>query len=293
MAIDFENIIKKFEAAQKESNQANLLRYNQLIEAIQALGARTSGTYSDILSSLDTMGTSEKTRIQDQMVNLLSQTEQDLISRGLGNTTIRASAKRGVVSDTQKALTQLAESVAGQKAGIKQNQASADFGVTQMLAGAIEGRNDVGPDLGMYASLLQQAAAAGTGQPITASVGRGLPSGYGSTSMSGGSFGPGSGSGNVGGSGGSSSGASVVTGGSANDRIITNPDATSPTSAPTMTGGSAYLGKQGSVTQGDPTQEGLINGKPLSWWEWAYKRGAGLIGEHADTWKKAKEILGK
>jgi len=181
-AINLNDIMRRFEAAQLAANQANEKRYQ------------------DILASLSGMGTAARTRVAQQKTQAQGGADQDLISRGLGNTTIRQSVQRGIASDAELA-----------------NQ-SIDEQVTGMRAGVMERRNDTGPDLSMYANLLQAAAAAGDGSKITAQVPRGTPStpiapggfiGSGGTGSGGGMIGTG---GTGGGGGGAGTDASIIRG---------------------------------------------------------------------------------
>lgn len=180
--LNFQDVIKRFEASEAAANAANEERYQELMTLLQGLVSQTGSTYQDVLNDLSTSGDSAKQRVQQNAVRLWGQSEQDLISRGLGNTTIRMGARRGIEEDTQRLMNEIDEQVSRQKAGVKQSQASANIQTTGMLASAIEGRNDVGPDMSQYAALLQNAAAAGTGEPLSAVVSR-SPSGGGGVSF--------------------------------------------------------------------------------------------------------------
>lgn len=159
-AFNITDIIKRFEAAQQSANKANEDRYQQ------------------ILSSLSGMGGSARRRVDQQATQAGGAADQDLISRGLGNTTVRSSVQRGIASDKELANQTIDEQVAGMKAGV------------------MERRNDEGPDLSMYANLIQAASAAGDPNKRTqAFIGRGVPAG-------------GSGGGGGGGAGGAGGGAS-------------------------------------------------------------------------------------
>lgn len=119
---DFSQIIQQMEAAQQKANLANEERYKEIL-----------GMYSGL-------GQAGRTRIAEQATQQLATGQQGLISRGLGSTTITAGLERGVASDAERQRQQLEESVTMQKAGV------------------MERRTDVGPDIGMYAGLLQSAA---------------------------------------------------------------------------------------------------------------------------------------
>lgn len=161
MAIDFNAIMDQILASQDKANAANLDRYQQLLGSINTLGAQVGeqGTYGKSLALMDQVGTAGRQRITEQSAKAMATAEQDLTTRGLGNTTIREAVKRGTAHDAEMARQQMEESLAMQKSGIYQGLAGAQMQIGGMRAGAIEGRTDAGPNLGMFASLLSAAAA--------------------------------------------------------------------------------------------------------------------------------------
>lgn len=172
MAINYRDILNTYEQLQNEANAANQRRYDQLLGTIR--GGRES-----TMGLLEGLGDSELGRIDQRREQERGRSEQDLISRGLGNTTIRESVLRGVEDDAGRLRNELTEDVSRQKAGVEQN-------FTAMLAQAIEGRTDRGPDLGAMAQLMQMAASEPggtlhTGMSANARAGRsafGTPSRY-------------------------------------------------------------------------------------------------------------------
>ena len=121
MANGFQDIIRQMQTAQEKANLLNEQRYQQA------------------LAQFETLGQAGRTRIERQAAQRQATATQSLISRGLGGTTITSAVGRGIASDVEFQRQQLEESVAMQKAGL------------------IERRTDVGPDLGMFANLLQAA----------------------------------------------------------------------------------------------------------------------------------------
>lgn len=119
--IALQGIIKQMQAAQKKANLANEQRYQQ------------------ILGSFENLGKAGRARIEQQTIQRQAQATQRLTSRGLGSTTITSAVERGIASDAETQRQQLEESVTMQRAGV------------------MERRTDEGPDLGMFASLLQSA----------------------------------------------------------------------------------------------------------------------------------------
>jgi len=117
----FQDIIKQMQAAQEKANLLNEQRYQQ------------------VLSQFEGLGKAGRARIEQQTVQRQAAATQALTSRGLGGTTITSAVGRGIAGEAETQRQQLEESVAMQKAGV------------------MERRTDVGPDLGMFANLLQMA----------------------------------------------------------------------------------------------------------------------------------------
>lgn len=117
----FQDIIKQMQAAQEKANLLNEQRYQQ------------------ILGQFEGLGKAGRARIEQQTQQRQAAATQSLTSRGLGGTTITSAVERGIAGQGEQQRQQLEESVAMQKAGV------------------MERRTDVGPDLGMFSSLLQLA----------------------------------------------------------------------------------------------------------------------------------------
>lgn len=66
------------------------------------------------MSRLGLLGQTEATDLQQQYDQQHAKANQDLVNRGLGNTTIQQSTDRGIDFDKARALTNLAQNVAGQ-----------------------------------------------------------------------------------------------------------------------------------------------------------------------------------
>lgn len=116
-----QDIVRKMQAAQEKANLANVQRYRQ------------------ILGQFEGLGKAGRARIEQQTLRRQAEATQSLTSRGLGGTTITSAVERGIAGEAETQRQQLEESIAVQKAGV------------------MERRTDVGPDLGMFAGLLQAA----------------------------------------------------------------------------------------------------------------------------------------
>ena len=158
-----QQLISDMTAGQEQARQANLDRYEQLLQHISGLGQQLEGTLAGI-------GEAAGQRIEQRGVQQGRQAEQQAISRGIGSTTVAPALQRGVAADTEAQRQDLDAQLAQQRLGVQQQ-------VGQMTAGAIEGRQDVGPDMGAFLGLIQQLAGAQQ-QPLQATVGAstsGLP----------------------------------------------------------------------------------------------------------------------
>jgi hypothetical protein len=117
-----QDILKQLQQAQTSANAANEQRYQDIL-----------GLYSNL-------GKTGTAQIQENEAQQQAKATQDLTSRGLGNSTVTSSVSRGIANDAQFAQQALQEQIAGQKAGV------------------MERRTDQGPNMSMYANLLQQAS---------------------------------------------------------------------------------------------------------------------------------------
>ena len=134
MALNFDEIIGRFEEQQNAANAKNEERYGQLLAAIESLGAQTTGTFQEALGEISTLGDAARTRVDQTATREKGRAEQDLISRGLGNTTIRESVRRGITDDQSLQHQGINESVGQQRSGILQNLAGNQTQIGSMLA---------------------------------------------------------------------------------------------------------------------------------------------------------------
>lgn len=262
------DVIRRLDKSQKKANMANEERYQNLLKSIQGTGEQTQATFGEALTGVADVGSASRERIRRNYANLWGQAEQDLISRGLGNTTIRPTVRRGIASDEALALSQVDESMAQLRSGILQNRAGMEFNVGGLQAGAIQNRSDVGPDLSLYAGLLQQSAASqvpgqGGTPPLysfvptnpqsTGSLSQNLRAKFGTqTGQSGagadGTPNGGAAGGAPGGNGANGGAAGAGGGGGGGNDLFLNPYLLQQMAA----GGSVFLGGKGSVTPTPP-----------------------------------------
>jgi len=252
-----DSLLKQLQKQQDAANKANEKRYTQLLKQLRDTQQQSLGTYSEAMGEVRKLGKTRESDIQRDAVRQGAAAEQDLISRGLGNTTIRSSVQRGVEEDRQRSLNMLAEMLAGQRAGVLQDRAGLEAQLGGQIAGAIERRSDIGPDTGLYAGLIQQLARAEqASQPTNVRVGARTPTTPLRDSLRGG-FGGGGASG--GGSGGGASNPAAASGNGAQSGgayTVTNPGG--------QRGGGGVIGssgqKLGSKTAQNPFRAGWMMG---------------------------------
>lgn len=157
--IDIAKIIAQMQKAQSDANAANESRYTQGLSELT--GARTTlqGLYDQAQSMVQGLGQSAITDANRSSTRAGAATRQQLISSGLGNTTIVGSMMRGNEEDRQRAMERINEQQASMRAGLATQRAGAQMGASGSIADFIAARNDVGPDPGLYSSLIQAAAA--------------------------------------------------------------------------------------------------------------------------------------
>ena len=113
---------------------------NQLQTAQNAANTANQQRYQDILGMYSNMGTSGAQQIQQQTQQNQAQNTQDMLGRGLGNTTLTSAMSNQINSMGQSNQLALQDQLTGQEANV----------MMQM--------NQNGPDVGQYAGLMQAAA---------------------------------------------------------------------------------------------------------------------------------------
>jgi len=142
-------IMQQYRDAQNSANAANEGRYNEGRDMLRS-------RYNRIMGRLDDQGKYEADDINERSNAQLGTTEQDLISRGLGNTTVRSSMLRGVERDRTRELGGLRERNA-------RLQSDYDERLSGDEVGFLERRTDSGPDLNGLLQIMDRAGAGGVG----------------------------------------------------------------------------------------------------------------------------------
>lgn len=193
------------------ANYANILRgYQQALSAQttaqQAIQAGYSNLYNEVIGKVSGIGQARTNAINDDSARNLAGLSQQLIDRGLGNTTVQQSVARGVEGDRTRRLVENDESVARMLgdymsslglAGLRSSEQGVN-NLTGLNLRQLDFMNSVTaryPDAGLYAGLAQQAGRnqGGYGGGAFAGGGAGprvgyVPGGY--YQAGGGYFGP-------------------------------------------------------------------------------------------------------
>ncbi len=166
MAVKIEEIIQQLEQARQQANAANLARYEAGLSELQQGRDALRRYYATAGDQIADITMSAREDVDRSAARNFATGEQDLISRGLANTTIRESLRRGVEDDRQRQLRSLDEDRRVALAGMSERQALQEANLSGNIAQFIAARDDVGPDPGLYASLVRDAQQ--TTEPIRA-----------------------------------------------------------------------------------------------------------------------------
>jgi len=144
------NIGNQFQSALNNARQANEARYQDILNGYQQ-------RYQRGLGMLSGLGQQEGRDINELYDSQGAKINQDLIGRGLGNSSVIATMAMGNNRERNADLGRLNDRV-------RQQAMTTDAGLSGDELQFMERRNDVGPDLGLLAQLAQGMGAAGYGQ---------------------------------------------------------------------------------------------------------------------------------
>ncbi|KKM02665.1 hypothetical protein LCGC14_1782140, partial [marine sediment metagenome] len=119
--LDINALLQSLQGQYDTANAAGLERYQNLLSTAGGVSDRVLGEGGVLDQQKNLMsgyGQTASREIGERETAALAESEQDLVTRGLGNTTIRGTARRGIRADTEKARGALTENIAGQQAGL-------------------------------------------------------------------------------------------------------------------------------------------------------------------------------
>lgn len=161
-------LMQQLQSSQDAANTANDTRYNQSLANQSTQHGLAEGLYGQANTDIANVGQAANTRINQNLQNQQAVGQQGLISRGLGNTSIRDTVARGYNSDAELQHEQVDEQQGQLQSGLATQQAGYENQYGNQLSGIYESRSDQAPDTSLYANLIQNAMRAQTGsQPTT------------------------------------------------------------------------------------------------------------------------------
>lgn len=165
MAVNIADIIAELRRGQQQANEQNRIRYQQGLQTLRGTRGTMRNLYGQAEQLTADLGQSALRDVNRGAERTQALGRQDLISSGLGSTTMVGSMLRGTEEDRRRAAERVEEDVARQRASLATGQAGAEMGMGGAISDFIAARSDIGPDMGLYSSLIQ--AAAGQQQPRT------------------------------------------------------------------------------------------------------------------------------
>ncbi|TXH13391.1 MAG: hypothetical protein E6R03_11440 [Hyphomicrobiaceae bacterium] len=184
---DLDRIIKELQQQTSNANSSNENRYDQMLSNNDAARQEMLGT---ITGSRDTqlgtirdsydkifglIGSGEATALEREgkrQANELGTVGQSTIDRGLANTTIADSLRRGVIDDSALRQREIQAQTDQQRMGVQQAYGNAMLGAQQQYGNSLLGtqqylygdrnqiignRTDAGPDMASWMNLLSQS----------------------------------------------------------------------------------------------------------------------------------------
>lgn len=167
----YDSSLKFNEALYNRADQG----YRDIAAFNTSAGEALSRGYTDlsaaVLGKIAQTGQARATAIDDAYERANAESQQSLINRGLGNTTVLDSQRRSAVSDRERARTQLSNDLAEMTASYQsnlglsglrsqENQIDRELGTGYRHMDFLNSVTAGYPDAGMYASIAQQVGAA-------------------------------------------------------------------------------------------------------------------------------------
>jgi len=167
-----ENFVEAYATAMAMANEANERRYASILSGYDdRLGKFGSTTktinkgYDSLIDRQERIGDSQRLDLQDQYGRALGNTRASMISRGLGNSTLSDSARRGVDYDLARSKIALEDSLAreyagvyGQKLGFMERaNLFGTAGLRKDKLDFMERKQELGPQAELYAQLANLA----------------------------------------------------------------------------------------------------------------------------------------
>jgi hypothetical protein len=156
-------LIASLSQGTSDANKAGMAQYTNLLNAIKGGSKSAMNMYNQAGKQIANYGASQKGEIEQTRLNERADVTQDMIGKGLGNTTILPTMLGGADTRATKANINLGDSIAGMKSGLLERKAGMQVDLTKLLGDSILSRQNQGPDMGMYLNLLQSLGMGGGG----------------------------------------------------------------------------------------------------------------------------------
>lgn len=159
-----DGLLQRLQGSYDESNKAGLDQYKNLMASVGGVNQRVlgkGGLYDQAGAGLTTMGGVARNRIAQGSTRAKAEASQDLVSRGLSNTTVGASMNRGIDSDAEFANQGVDEQINNARSGLAISRAGTEGDLGRLTADSILSKRNEGPDQQLYAQLIAQLGRSG------------------------------------------------------------------------------------------------------------------------------------
>lgn len=140
---------------EQEARQSAEERYKDILNRFAGTKEQVLGSFGAALGEADTFGQTARQAVQEATARQRAQAEQDLVSRGLANTTVQQSVQRGITADAMRARTGIEEDVARQRSGLLTQRAETEQQLGRLGIDTALSRRDEQPDSATYLNLLR------------------------------------------------------------------------------------------------------------------------------------------
>ena len=155
--VNISDIISRLQKAQETANIRNAQRYRQALDELTGGREAMRTLYEKAAGYADDIGKTAAADISAGSVRQEAQGRQDLISSGLGNTTILGSMMRGVEEDRRRSMERVEEAKRGALMDLATRQAGAETGAAGSIASLMQSVMNQAPNQAQMAGLVQQA----------------------------------------------------------------------------------------------------------------------------------------
>jgi hypothetical protein len=147
-----------YQAAYNDALAMNRQNYGNIMRGYQKTSRQLRKGQKGLMGELAGIGASRQQEIGDQYAAMQGTQSQELINRGLGNTTVQQAVMRGLTLDEAKAQTDLANKLAAQRAQYRDRFNQQRMALASEQLGFMNSLQAAYPDAGLYASLMEKQA---------------------------------------------------------------------------------------------------------------------------------------